>query len=336
MILQFIFFKEKGVLLMNTLITGGCGFIGSHILDRLIKLDNYIIVIDDLSSGNLRYINKYIDDRSLLFIKADLKVYSHKWVKAFKDIELVFHYAANPEVRVSVTEPKIHFNENILSTFNVLEACRKYDVKYFIFASSSTVYGDSRVIPTPEDYHPLEPISIYGASKLAAENLIITYSKLYGIRSLIIRYANIIGPRSNHGVIIDFINKLKKDPYKLEILGDGRQKKSYLYISDAVDATIHLVNIFKESSKEYEIYNVGSRDWITVNEIADIITNEMNLKGVKYIYKSSTKDGRGWPGDVKFMLLDTKKLESTGWRPRLNSRESVIKTVRDILKSNIL
>jgi UDP-glucose 4-epimerase len=251
------------------------------------------------------------------------------------DIDMVFHYAANPEVRVSTVNPEIHFNENVYATFKVLEFCRKHDIPYLIFASTSTVYGDAEIIPTPEDYHPLNPISVYGASKLASEDLIKSYSNLYGLRSLIIRYANIIGPRSNHGVIIDFINKLRNNPYELEILGDGTQKKSYLHVYDAVDATIHLTNKFIETGKPYEIYNVGSEDWITVNEIADVICEEMNLKDVKYKYIPATEDGRGWPGDVKLMLLDISKLRNTGWSPRWNSKESVKKTVRELLSKQI-
>ena len=162
----------------------------------------------------------------------------------------------------------------------------------------------------------------------------ISYAKLYGIKCLILRYANIIGPRSNHGVIIDFVKKLKNNPRKLEILGDGSQKKSYLYIDDAVKATIHLLQKFKEDKKEYDIYNVGNDDWITVKEIAGIVAEEMGLSSVSYIFKPGTQDGRGWPGDVKFMLLDISKLKNTGWKPRWNSKEAVRKTVKQILAKN--
>lgn len=313
----------------DILITGGAGFIGSHIIDKLSNLMVKIKVIDNLSSGNMGNLVDHIDNPYLKFIEADLKDSSiFKW---FEDIDAVFHFAANPEVRVSITSPRTHFEENILTTFNVLEACRRYDVNYLVFASTSTVYGDAEQFPTPEDYSPLEPISVYGASKLACENLIITYSKLYDIKSLILRYANIIGPRSNHGVIIDFIKKLRINPGKLEILGDGSQRKSYLYISDAVDATLHLYkNILLKKVRDYEIYNVGNMDWITVKEIADIIVREMGLESVQYIFKPATSDGRGWRGDVKFMLLDITKLKSTGWRPRYNSREAVIKTLKEL------
>jgi len=317
----------------KVIVTGGAGFIGSHIVDYIVnhKLSEKIVVIDNLSSGSLNNISSHIGQEYFEFINADIKKFDELWTRSFRGADLVIHMAANPEVRLSVVNPEIHFNENILATFNVLEASRIYDVKMGVFASSSTVYGDAKVIPTPEDYHPLEPISVYGGAKLCAEILYITYSKLYGLKSLILRYANIIGPRSNHGVIIDFINKLKKDPTKLEILGDGTQRKSYLHVYDTVDATMFLTTKLYGTLKDYEIFNVGNEDWITVKEIADIVVEEMNLKNVEYIYKLTTRDGRGWPGDVKLMLLDIKKLKSLGWTPSMTSAQAVRKTVRQIL-----
>jgi|Deesub1362B_J571_1020462.scaffolds.fasta_scaffold00003_128 UDP-glucose 4-epimerase len=320
------------MILMKYLITGGCGFIASHLVDSLMKSNIKIILIDNLSSGVINNIRPYLKSLNLKFIKTDLKKFDKRWVRYFDDVNSVFHFAANPEVRLSVTKPRIHYQDNILTTFNVLEACRKYDIKYLVFSSTSTVYGDAKVIPTPEDYSPLEPISVYGACKLACENLIITYSKLYGIRSLILRYANIVGPRNNHGVIVDFINKLRKNPKKLHVLGDGSQRKSYLHINDAIDATLHLFKVFKDSGNEYDIYNIGNEDWISVKEIADIIVEEMDLRNVKYIFKSETLNGRGWKGDVKFMLLDISKLKSTGWKPNWNSYETIRKAVREALR----
>ena len=314
---------------MRVVVTGGCGFIGSCLVESLVD-ENEVIIVDNLSNGSLSNIDPSVRDRVVVNI-SDLKNYPGDWVSCFSGVDVVFHFAANPEVRVSSVEPRIHFDENVVVTFNVLEACRKYGVKYFVFASSSTVYGDARVIPTPEDYQPLEPISVYGASKLASAALIISYSKLYGIRSLILRYANIIGPKSNHGVIVDFINKLRRNPSQLEILGDGTQRKSYLYIDDAIDATLHLFNVFKDSGREYDVFNVGNRDWITVREIADIIVEEIGLSDVKYVFKPATRDGRGWPGDVKFMLLDISKLMKTGWKPKYSSYEAVRKTVRGLI-----
>ncbi|MBC7091476.1 MAG: NAD-dependent epimerase/dehydratase family protein, partial [Nitrososphaeria archaeon] len=299
---------------MDVLVTGGAGFIGSHIVDSLPEYFERIIVLDNLSSGRIENVRHHFGKKYFSFVRADLKFFETDWVKVFK-VDTVFHYAANPEVRVSVLEPRTHFEENLLATFNVLEACRKNDVSYIVFASTSTVYGDAQTIPTPEQYYPLEPISVYGCCKLACENMIKTYSKLYGIKALILRYANVIGPRSAHGVIFDFINKLKTSPKILEILGDGTQKKSYIHVRDAVDATIHLYRNFKPSKSNYNIYNVGNMDWITVKDIADIIVKEMGLSNVEYHFLPATEDGRGWLGDVKFMLLDISKLKSTGWMP---------------------
>ena len=316
----------------KAIVTGGAGFIGSYIVEELLSKDYEVIVIDNMSSGSRENLRRVIDDPNLRIVEADLKEPNNTWIDEFKNAEIVFHYAANPEVRVSSINPRIHFNENLLTTFNVLEASRQGSVKYIVFASTSTVYGDARKLPTPEDYYPLEPISVYGSVKLASEYLHITYSKLYGLKSLIIRYANVIGPRSRHGVIYDFILKLKKNPRRLEILGDGTQRKSYIYVTDAVNGTLFLFEKFLEKGKDYDIYNIGNTDWVTVREIADIVVEEMGLENVEYTYKLMTSDGRGWPGDVKIMLLDISKARSLGWKPSLSSKEAVRLTARALLK----
>ncbi len=316
----------------KAIVTGGAGFIGSYIVEELLSKGYEVTVIDNMSSGSQENLRGVIDNPNLRIIRADLKEPNDIWVNEFKKAEIVFHYAANPEVRVSSVNPRIHFNENLLTTFNVLEASRQGSVKYIVFASTSTVYGDARRLPTPEDYYPLEPISVYGSVKLASEYLHITYSKLYGLKSLIIRYANVIGSRSRHGVIYDFILKLKNNPRKLEILGDGTQRKSYIYVTDAVNGTLFLFEKFLERGKDYEIYNIGNTDWITVREIADIVVEEMGLENVEYTYKPMTSDGRGWPGDVKIMLLDISKARSLGWKPSLSSKEAVRLTARALLK----
>ncbi|MCY0868223.1 MAG: NAD-dependent epimerase/dehydratase family protein [Desulfurococcus sp.] len=315
------------------IVTGGAGFIGSHLIDYFASESSGrdLIVVDNLSSGSIRNIEQHLRSGIVKLVEADLTVFDEKWIKWFKDGEIVFHYAANPEVRVSSIEPRIHFDNNVVATFNVLEAMRIHDVDRIVFASSSTVYGEPAVIPTPEDYYPLKPISVYGASKLASEVLIQSYCSLYGFKALVLRYANIIGARSSHGVIVDFISKLKANPSVLEILGDGSQRKSYLHVSDAVEATVHLVKHAAWTPGSFEVYNVGNNDWITVTEIADIVVEEMGLKNVQYVFKKVTPDGRGWPGDVKLMLLDIRKLESSGWKPTLSSRQAVRRTVRELL-----
>jgi UDP-glucose 4-epimerase len=223
----------------------------------------------------------------------------------------------------------VHYEQNITATFNLLEAIRKNgSIKNFVFASSSTVYGEAEEIPTPENYAPLKPISVYGASKLASEALITSYAYTYGFNAIIYRLANIIGPRSQHGVIIDFVNKLRHDRKRLEILGDGTQTKSYLDVEDCVNAMLTGIN---HHNGRAEIYNVGSEDQINVKEIAQIVCEKMGLKNVEYAYSGGIDGGRGWKGDVKVMLLNIEKMKAIGWKPTLNSRQAVEKTAESLL-----
>mgnify|MGYP000108936071 CR=1 FL=1 len=314
---------------MRVLITGGAGFIGSHIVDYFMEKNEEVIVIDNLSSGRIENIEKWLDNPNFKFHKADLTNPS-SYAEMFSGVDIVFHYAANSEVRIGSQRPEDIWDNNIVATYNVLEAMRKHNVKLIVFASSSTVYGDQVNIPTPEN-SKLEPISIYGASKLAGEALISGYVHTFKIRALIMRYANIVGSRLRHGVIYDFISKLKKNPEVLEILGDGMQRKSYLYISDAIEATMHALNKFMETEKMIEIYNVGNEDWITVKEIAEIVSKTMNLKP-KLLFTGGVEGGRGWIGDVKLMLLDISKLKAIGWKPKLNCRDVIERATKDILE----
>jgi UDP-glucose 4-epimerase len=237
--------------------------------------------------------------------------------KAVRDVNVVFHYAANPEVRVSTITPEIHFNENVVATFNLLEAMRRNDVKELVFASSSSVYSEPESIPVSEEV-PIKPISVYGASKAACENLMHAYSKLYRIKAIVLRYANVVGPRLRHGVVWDFFVKLRKNPNELEILGDGRQVRSYTYIDDAVKATM----IAWRGTNDFEIYNVVSEDWMTVDEVAGEVIKVMGLSNVRKIYRP-VLHGIGWLGDVKRIALKIEKLKALGFKPVMNSREAV-------------
>jgi len=211
----------------------------------------------------------------------------------------------------------------------LLEAMRKSNqAKIMVFASTSTVYGEAKVLPTPEDYAPLKPISLYGATKLGCEALIASYTHTFGLKGLVFRFANIVGPRLRHGVIYDFILKLKANPKKLEILGDGTQAKSYLHIDDCIDGVFMAMENFDE---DFEVYNVGGEDQVNVKTIAKIVAEEMGLKNVEFKFLSGP-EGRGWLGDVKVMLLDCRKLKALGWAPKYSGVEAVRLAARQLIK----
>jgi UDP-glucose 4-epimerase len=310
---------------MKILVTGGAGFIGSHLVDRLVKEGFGVKIIDNLSSGRLENLAQYRGDPRVEVVMGDLKKMEDA-LKAVDGVDAVFHFAANPEVRVSTTNPETHFNENVVATFNLLEAMRRKDVKELVFASSSSVYGEPEQIPVSEDA-PIRPVSVYGASKAACENLIHAYTKLYGVKAVILRYANVVGPRLRHGVVWDLINKLRENPNELEILGDGKQVRSYIYIDDAIEATIIA---WRKSFSNFNVYNVASEDWLTVDEVADEVIKAMGLLSVKKVYKPLLH-GVGWPGDVKRIALRIDRLKTLGFTPRFSSRDAVRLTVKSLL-----
>jgi len=314
---------------MKVLVTGGAGFIGSHLVDHLMEEGYEVRVLDDLSAGSLENLKQWIDHERFEFMLGDMKR-RDVCEKAVRGVDAVFHLAANPEVRIGAQSPELLYETNVLITYNLLETMRKEDIKALAFTSSSTVYGEAKKIPTPEDYGPLEPISVYGGAKLAAEALIAGYAHTFDIKAVVFRLANIIGKRSNHGVIYDFINKLKANPDRLEILGDGTQRKSYLHVSDTVEAMLYLFKEFLKEDKIYDAYNIGSEDWITVTEIARIVSREMGLNP-EFYFTGGVDGGRGWKGDVKIMLLNIEKAKAKGWKPKMNSKEAVEKTVRELL-----
>jgi len=308
----------------NILVTGGAGFIGSHIVDRLLRDGNVVTVFDNLSSGKMEFLEHHMEDPNFTFIKGDL-LDTSEIQNACKNKDLVFHVAANPDVRLGVTDTKVHFDQNITATYNVLEAVRINEVKNIAFTSTSTVYGEATIIPTPENYGPLVPISLYGASKLACEALITSYSHTFSIRSWIFRFANIIGDRGTHGIIVDFIEKLRNNPKQLEILGDGKQSKSYLHVNECVEAITFAI---EKSNDEVNIFNVGSEDATNPTRIAEIIVEEMGLKDVEFSY---TGGSRGWKGDVPIMMLSIDKLKGMGWELDSGSEDFVRDTVRSLL-----
>jgi len=318
----------------TALITGGAGFIGSHLTERLLKEGHKVTILDIFSCANLENIKPFIDNPSLTIVKEDLKEPS-KLNQIVKRCKIIFHLAANPEVRVGETDPKVHFEENILTTFNLLKAIQQSNTpKIIVFTSTSTVYGEASQIPTPEHYAPLIPIST-GASKLASEALITSYAYTFNHRALILRLANIIGPKSNHGVIVDFIRKIMVNPRELEILGDGTQEKSYLHITDCIGAMMHLINKFRKGIQKVDVYNIGSYDKITVREIARIVAEEMNTPNIRYKFTGGVDGGRGWKGDVKIMQLSINKILQTCWKPKYTSKQAVRLAAEALIKENL-
>jgi len=300
---------------MGAVVTGGCGFIGSHLVDALAGRGEKVTVIDNLSTGSESNIAGPLGKGGTTLTKADLL--HEGWQDLFAGAARVYHLAADPDVRMSGIHPESVVRNNILATARVLEAMRRHDVPGIVFTSTSTVYGEASVIPTPEDYAPLVPISVYAASKLACEALISAYCHSYGMQGWVFRFANIIGERSNHGVIWDFVHKLGENPRVLEILGDGKQTKSYLEVHECVMAMLYAVG---QAKGTYNVLNIGSEDWIDVTGIADIVVKALGLPKVDYRF---TGGERGWVGDVPRMLLSIDRLKALGWKPAMGSRESV-------------
>jgi UDP-glucose 4-epimerase len=310
----------------SILVTGGAGFIGSHLVDRLIG-SNRVTVLDNFSSGKMEFIENHSSNPNFSLIEADLR--DQEAVEAaLAGKNLVFHLAANPDVKIGAEDTRTHLDQNVIATYNLLESMRKTGVNEVAFTSTSTVYGEANVVPTPEDYGPLLPISLYGASKLACEALISAFCHTFEMRSWIFRFANIVGERGTHGVIVDFIRKLEKDPEVLEILGSGRQRKSYLLVQDCVEAMIFSL---AHSRDRVNVFNIGSADSVDVTEIADVVVKKMNLEGVRYRYTGGI-EGRGWRGDVKTMLLSIEKMETLGWKPCHNSKQSIEAAMEALLE----
>ncbi len=316
---------------LSVLVTGGAGFIGSHLVDLLMDREEIVRGFDDLSTGAKSNIERWIGNPSFDFVRGDL-LEVDEIRAAIEGCRVVYHLAANPEVRGWKVSPEDHFRQNILGTYNLLEAIREQgEVDLLVFTSTSTVYGEASVLPTPETYAPLKPISHYGSSKLAAEALISSYASMYGFRCVIYRMANIIGPRSGHGVVHDFVEKLRKNNRELEVLGDGTQSKSYLHVDDCINGMILGA---ERANKPVEILNMGSEDRVKVLTIAGIVVEEMGLKDVEIKLTGGVDGGRGWKGDVKLMQLDSSRLKAYGWRPRLGSAEAVRLTARSLAEKH--
>src|SRR2546429_6014521 len=279
----------------KVVITGGAGVIGSHVADALVR-EADVVAVDHLKAGKRANLKGALKSGATLrkqdLLRGDLG-------PIFRGADLVYHFAANPDVRLGRNGTKPLIDENILATYRVLEACRAAKVPKVVFTSTSTIYGEASMVPTPEDYAPLEPISIYGATKLADEALLSAYAHTFGAQAVIFRLANVVGGRSGHGVVVDFVRKLSRDPKGLEILGsDPGTAKSYVHIEDVVAA---IEAGARAADEPVSVFNVGSEDAITVRSLADAICDELGLSGVEYRWTGGAGNGRGWAGDVRAM-----------------------------------
>jgi len=307
-------------------VTGGAGFLGSNWVGYLLRHTSArVTVFDNLATGKRRYLEQFESDERFRFVFGDVRELS-ALQRAMQDHEWVFHFAANSDIARAAREPSIDFWNGTYLTHNVLEAMRGTGSERIFFTSGSGVYGDVEPVPVPEEYPRMIPISTYGASKLASESLISAYSHMFGIKGTVCRFANLVGPHQTHGVAYDFVHRLRKDPRRLLIYGDGRQSKPYLHVEDVTAAFALLA---EKQSAAYDVFNVGSEDFLTVKEIADIVVQKMGLSGVKYEF---TGGSRGWRADVPVYRLDTTKIRRLGWKNRRTSRQAVEAAVETIIR----
>jgi UDP-glucose 4-epimerase len=309
----------------NVVVTGAAGFIGSNLVDSFLNQGIEVLGIDNFSTGRIEFLREALNHPKFTLLKEDL-YFGKDLSNVFVGVDAVFHLAANADVRFGPGNPARDLEQNTIATHKVLEAVRKAGVKKFIFSSTGSVYGEAEVVPTPEDAPFPIQTSLYGASKLACEGLIAAYAESFGIQAWIFRFVSILGPRYTHGHVYDFYEQLMKHPEKLVVLGNGHQKKSYLHVSDCVDA-IHLS--VRKFTNSVNVINLGVDGYCEVRDSIGWITNEMGLNP-EINFGTETK---GWTGDNPLIHLSTRKVESLGWKPKFTIEEGVRDTVR-FLSSN--
>lgn len=309
---------------MKVLVTGGAGFIGSHLCDYLINDNNEVIVLDNLSLGRENNISHLFDNKKFKFIQGD--ILDNKLLNSLFEqscFDMIFHLAANSDIAQSFHNPDVDKDNTFMTTYNLLNMMKKYDVKKIVFSSTSAIYGDTSDV-LHENYGPLKPVSHYGAAKLASESFISSFVENYGLQAWIVRFPNVVGERATHGVIFDFIQKLRKDNARLEVLGNGEQFKPYLYVKDLVEAILF---VWKNTNEKLNVYNLGVDSRTKVKDIAQMVIEEMALNAkIEY-----TGGERGWVGDVPEFNYDLSKINNLGWRANNTSNEAVRKAIQYIL-----
>jgi UDP-glucose 4-epimerase len=301
----------------RVLVTGGAGFVGSHVADALLERGARLTILDDLSTGFEEFVPQTSNAE---LVRGDL-LDRELVERVCKGQDFVFHFAANADVREGLSHPRRDVEQNLLATQNVLEGMRKHGVTQIAFSSTGAIYGDCALLPTPEDAPFPIQTSLYGASKVASEGLLTAYAFGYGFNVWLFRFVSLLGPRYTHGHVFDFWRKLRKDPKHLEILGNGRQKKSYVHVTDCVAGILTAIERARDS---INIFNIGHDEWVEVNESVRIICRELGLSPEL----SYTGGERGWVGDAPRLLLDTTRLRALGWAPTRSIESSIIDTVR--------
>lgn len=310
---------------MRILVTGCAGFIGSTLVDRLVSEGHHVVGVDNFSTGQRRFLTEALRSSNFRLVEADLLDDTHMR-SVFAGSEMVFHLAANADVRFGTAHPRKDLEQNTIATYNVLEAMRANGIKRIAFASTGSVYGETPVVPTPEDAPFPVQTSLYAASKVAGEALIAAYCEGFGFQSWIFRFVSILGERYTHGHVFDFYKQLRSDPTKLDVLGNGKQRKSYLYIQDCLDAMTFAVG---KASEKVNIFNLGVDGYCEVNDSIHWISTAL---GASPALNYAGGD-RGWIGDNPFIFLDTKKIRSLGWMPKHSIKEGVLRTV-EFLRHN--
>lgn len=301
---------------MKCFVAGGAGFIGSNLVSRLLKQGWGVTVYDNLSGGRKEFLTPFFRYKGFKFVKADLlnRVLLDKHIKGH---DAVFHFAASSDISLGTKKTDLDLKNSFLTTFNILDSMKRNKIGKLVFTSSGSVYGEYAGIPFKEDSGPILPVSLYAASKAASEAYISAFYRVYGIRAWIFRLANIVGPNATHGVVFDFIKKLKTNPKKLKILGDGNQKKPYLYVGECIDGILYA---FTHAKGGLNYFNLSPNDVTDVKNIARVVINEMGLDRVKLVF---TNTGGGWPGDQKRIWLNPAKINRLGWNAKLKSAQAV-------------
>jgi len=316
---------------MNTIfVTGGAGFIGSNLVDRLLADGKRVVGWDNFSTGQKEFLDSALKNPGFKLIEGD-NLDLPALTKAMAGCDTVFHLAANADVRFGLEHPSRDLQQNTIATFNVLEAMRANGIKRIAFSSTGSVYGEAEKIPTPEDASFPIQTSLYAASKVAGECLIQSYCEGFGFEGYIFRFVSILGERYTHGHVFDFYRQLLEHPNRLKVLGDGTQRKSYLHINDCVNAMLHVVQLQTalRARHRVEIYNLGTNEYVQVNDSIRFIGNALGLKP-ELEYSGGNK---GWIGDNPFIFLDTKKIRATGWKTTLTIEQSIIRTLQWLQKN---